>query len=52
MLTNRNFDGMKAVLQWRIGDIEMKMGPIHALVTAYAETHAFRDITNTTKNTK
>ena len=51
MYTNTDFDNMKEKLISQIGDIDIKMGRIHAMVNNYVEPHVYTDITNRTINT-
>jgi hypothetical protein len=50
MYNNRNVDGMEAVIEWRIQDINMRMGNINPQVNGYVGGHVGTDITNTTIN--
>ena len=50
MYDNRNVDGMKAILEWRIDFITNRMANINPQVNGYVGGHAGTDITNTTNN--
>ena len=50
MYNNLNFDGMKEVLEWKIGEYDRRMGPLNIRVNNYVRNNAFNDITRTTNN--
>ena len=50
MYNNHNFDGMKEVLEWKIGEYNTIMGPFNVRVNNYVQNNVFNDITRTTNN--
>ena len=50
MYNTGNFDGMKEVFEWKIGEYDTIMGPLNVRVNNSVQNTVFNDITRTTNN--